>query len=142
MKLSDLILGICLVATFFCLFTSGREYGIDEVKDLQQKREIFKDVQFYPRAAIECKDPRSTFIIGASMQPFLYDGDNVLIEDVNFSEVDLGDVISFKTKNNSSTMHAVIAIYPDYLITAGYNNIGRDTKKVYPENVTSRVCVV
>lgn len=141
MKISDLILAICFIGLMFCLFMLGLDYGMQQTQQKDVYKEIFRDVQFYPRTEIKCINPRISHPIGSSMQPYIYAGDTIYLDTVNFSDVNLGDVISFNTIHNSSTLHAVIAIYPDYLITAGYNNIGRDTERVYAENITGRVCI-
>lgn len=140
MKLSDFILIVSLICIFFCLFMIGREYGLDQRAVKDHNGIGVRSIQFYPRINRECLDPVIHIAQGLSMQPFVYDGDDLHLDKVNFSDVELGDVVVFAAGENSSSMHAVIAIYDEYLITAGYNNLRRDTSRVYPENLTFRYC--
>jgi len=118
----------------------GREYGIEERPAPEYIKGGVRSIQFYPRINRECLDPVVHRAVGLSMLPFVYDGDDLHLDKVNFSDVELGDVVTFNTDHNSSSMHAVIGIYDEYLITAGYNNLKGDTDRVYPENLTYRYC--
>ena len=140
MKLSDLILSICFIAMLGCMFMIGRSYGLESNFNLDHNKVGVRSIQYYPRINRPCLDPVTHIAQGLSMQPFIYDGDDLHLDKVNFSDVELGDVVVFDTSGNSSSMHSVIAIYDEYLITAGYNNLRKDTSRVYPENVSFRYC--
>jgi len=45
----------------------------------------------------------------------------------------------FFNQGEGNTIHAVIGMYPDYLITAGYNNL-YDDGRVYPDEIKYRWC--
>jgi hypothetical protein len=75
---------------------------------------------------------------GMSMQPFTFDDYYIHVEPVRFNEVEEGDAIVFKNGEGTS-FHAVISIYDDFLVTAGYNNM-RSDDKVSPEQIKYRWC--
>jgi len=112
---------------------------VADIHNLIEEIEV-KTIQFYPRTQRKCKNPITINLHGISMQPFLYDGDVIYADKVKFKDIELGDVISFNRNNSETgTIHAVVGIYEDYLVTAGYNNPRKD-KLVYPEEIKYRFC--
>jgi len=111
-------------------------------KEVQQVKEqqYYDNIQFYPRKYRKCTSPKDWSVYGISMQPFLYDGDEFHVERVHFRDVELGDVIVYKRAgSDETTIHAVVAIYTEELITAGYNNKWMDFP-VLPQEVKYRYC--
>jgi len=98
-----------------------------------------KTVQFYPRTQRKCKRPIEYYTYGSSMQPFFYDGDEFYVEKVKFDDVELGDVIVFERIDNTGAIHAVVAKYDDFVLTAGYNN-ERIDERVYADEIKYRFC--
>ena len=96
-------------------------------------------IQYYPRTQHICsRGATLSTTQGISMQPFLYDGDSYYTEKVTFNDLELGDVIIFKN-NNGKTIHSVIGLYNDSLVTAGYSNTYKD-EIIDPKQVLERYC--
>ena len=110
------------------------------IRDKECSLEFVKPyIQFYPRKERKCKRPIQWEIYGSSMQPFLYAGDSFFVEKVKFKDVELGDVIIYQSHDESSVIHAVVAIYPDGVITAGYS-LWYEDNFVEADKVLYRYC--
>jgi hypothetical protein len=78
---------------------------------------------------------------GMSMFPYTWEDGWHWAEPVEYSDIDIGDVITYKI-NNTLTRHAVINLYADRLYTMGYNNNNiQDPYEVLPEHIISRDCM-
>ncbi len=64
-------------------------------------------------------------LYGNSMNPTLWEG-NKLICDSFIKDYKSGMIITFKNWENKSTTHRVKAVYDNYIITQGDNNVGDD----------------
>jgi hypothetical protein len=95
-------------------------------------------IHYYPRIQRKCKNPIDWDIYGSSMQPFLYSGDKFYVEKVRFNQLELGDVIVFQIKD-ATRIHAVIAIYEDFVQTAGYN-LWYEDYQVKDKDILYRYC--
>jgi len=132
--------------TFMCDVT--HEYNITNeksiVRQIHENRTYSNNYEkymvYYPRTERECgrKAELRSNVYGISMQPFLFDGEDYYAEPITFKDVELGDVIVFN-QGEGNTIHAVVGKYPDYLITAGYNNL-YDDGRVYPDEIKYRWC--
>jgi len=63
-------------------------------------------------------------ISGSSMQPFLYDGDTIVLQSVKLEDIKLGDVVLGKY-NSAYVLHRVINKKKDCIYIAGDNNISQ-----------------
>lgn len=63
-------------------------------------------------------------ISGSSMQPFLYDGDMLILGKVKLKDIKLGDIILGRY-GNSYVLHRVIQIKKDCVYIAGDNNLSQ-----------------
>ncbi|MFW6024924.1 MAG: hypothetical protein ACOCRX_01135 [Candidatus Woesearchaeota archaeon] len=83
---------------------------------------------------------------GNSMDPHSWSSGHSWFDRIEFSDVELGDIIVYKAENRT-IRHSVVSINKDYLITAGYNNKDdsgntcRDKNNVYPNQVLYRECI-
>lgn len=79
----------------------------------------------YPMAAIT----------SGSMWPVLKEGDLVFIEGVkDKSQIQIGDIIVFKNRvNNNLTIHRVVKMNEDDLVTKGDANFNEDAPTVYSD---------
>lgn len=91
------------------------------------------DIQHYnTEKQTECvnkfKDDKDINIInlfGNSMTPTLWE-DNKLICDSSIKDYKSGMIVSFTNYDNERTIHRIKAVYKDYVITQGDNNIDDD----------------
>mgnify|MGYP001568011270 CR=1 FL=1 len=82
----------------------------------------------YPMAAIT----------SGSMWPVLKEGDLVLIKAVTREEVGIGDIIVYRNKPNSGfTIHRVLRLDQDQIVTKGDANFNEDQPIVY-ESIVGR----
>lgn len=102
--------------------------------------EYQQPVQFYPRQQRICKGNVYTYDLkGYSMQPFAYDGDKIHTEKIKFEDLELGDVVVVDKGNGIPLVHAVVSIYPEEFVTAGYNNKYED-QMWHKEQLIGRYC--
>lgn len=80
-------------------------------------------------------------ISGSSMQPFLYDGDLVILGGIQFCEIRLGHIILGRY-NNGYVLHRVIEKKKDCVFIAGDNNISQIEKITANEIHAIAVAVV
>lgn len=69
----------------------------------------------------EGKDVRIN-VVGSSMQPFLYNGDQVVLSEITLVDIKLGDVVLGKYRG-SFVLHRVIKKETKSIIMAGDNNL-------------------
>lgn len=82
----------------------------------------------YPMAAIT----------SGSMWPVLKEGDLVFIQGVDRGDLKVGDVIVYRNKDNSGfTIHRIVELEPDELVTKGDANFTNDAPVKY-ESVVGR----
>lgn len=83
---------------------------------------------------------RPTLIVTDSMEPVIQVNSLVLIEDVEFKEVNAGDIIRYNSPQlGYSIVHRVVAVADDCLYTQGDNNPTLDRWPVYPDMLNGRV---
>lgn len=83
---------------------------------------------------------RKTIIVTGSMEPIIKVNGIVTIEQVDFDDVELGDIIRFNnTDLGYSVCHRVVGIGQGFLITKGDNNKSIDSFKVTREVFNGRV---
>lgn len=145
-----------LAATFvplLCL-TLVRQYYLDEKKS---RKELAREEN--PQGSLVtgiiaiiivwfCAGVFSIFpsvIVSGSMLPVIQIGDVIIVQKVPAEQVQIGDIIQFKTEN-IRVAHRVIDIKEEnrkrVLVTKGDNNPSADTDPVLPEQVVGRVVAI
>lgn len=66
----------------------------------------------------------------SSMEPTINAGEYVLYSKASFSDVDVGDIIVYKSASGIYIIHRIIEKNEDYLLTKGDNNAVADTEKI------------
>ena len=128
---SFIIILLLLISLFLCGYCLALDNSIDKV---------YKPINFEIRKYRECsEDAELRRGIGMSMFPYNTDKGYFYMDNVSFSDVEIGDVIVYK-KGNETIHHAVINKYRDRLYTAGYNNKYADDEPVYPKEIVGRDC--
>ncbi|NLU46617.1 MAG: signal peptidase I [Syntrophomonadaceae bacterium] len=145
-----------LVATFIPLvgLTLVRQYYLDEKKSRKEltREENHQASLITGIAAIIiiwfCAGVFSIFpsvIVSGSMLPVIQIGDVVIVKKIPAEQVQVGDIIQFKTEN-IRVAHRVIDIreenHQKVLITKGDNNQAVDSDPVLPEQVVGRVVAI
>lgn len=82
---------------------------------------------------------RPTVVITGSMEPVIKVNSIVILEPVEFSDIEVGDIIRYTSYQGYSVMHRVISKNVSYLATKGDANEKPDTFAVMPDQVTGRV---
>lgn len=82
---------------------------------------------------------RPTIIITGSMEPVVKVNGIVVLEPVEFSNIEVGDIIRYNSNMGYSVLHRVIEKTDSYLVTKGDANKVADTLPVLPEQITGRV---
>ncbi len=82
---------------------------------------------------------RSTVIITGSMEPTVMVNGVVELEDVQFEDIEVGDIIRYESTSGYSVLHRVMTKTSSYVSTQGDNNPYPDTFVVTPDQVTGRV---
>lgn len=82
-------------------------------------------------------------VMSESMEPTILTGDLILSKQIDFEDVQVGDIIVYKhTYENGkykAIVHRVIEKTDEYLVLKGDNNASRDPWNVYPEDVRAKV---
>lgn len=82
-------------------------------------------------------------VMSASMEPTIMTGEIILTKQIDFEDVEVGDIIVYKhTYDNGkfkAIVHRVIEKTDEYLVLKGDNNTVRDPWNVYPEDVRAEV---
>lgn len=82
-------------------------------------------------------------VMSASMEPTIMTGELVITKQIDFEDVEVGDIIVYKhTYDNGehiAIIHRVIEKTDEYLVFKGDNNVDRDPWNVYPEDVRAKV---
>lgn len=83
--------------------------------------------------------------VGASMHPFIRDGDILWVKPVNASEIKIGDVIFYRNSNGGITVHRLIKKISKNgklsFLTKGDSVSGVD-EIIYPEQVQGKVIII
>ena len=85
---------------------------------------------------------RPTIIITGSMQPTIKINSIVMLEPVEFKDIQVGDIIRYTSTQGFSVLHRVIEKNEDSVITKGDNNKNQDSLPVTPEQITGRVTAI
>lgn len=81
-------------------------------------------------------------VLSGSMTPNINKGDLVIVKDVSFNELSVGDVITFKSKKaDNYVTHRIseINIKEEKIITKGDANNVEDSSPVYTENIQGKM---
>lgn len=80
----------------------------------------------------------------ASMEPTIKTGDYVIFYKISYDEVEVGDIIVYKSKasdtNGMFIIHRVIEIKEGYLVTKGDNNALADSEEITSDMVYGKYC--
>lgn len=82
---------------------------------------------------------RPTIVITGSMEPVIQVNSIVLLEPVEFEDLEVGDIIRYTAYQGYSVMHRVISKNSSYVTTKGDANERPDTFVVTPAQITGRV---
>lgn len=82
---------------------------------------------------------RPTIILTESMEPVIKVNSIIMVEDVEFSELELNDIIRFNDPRGISVVHRVVVIGDGWVITKGDNNKLVDNVKVTEDIFNGRV---
>ncbi len=82
---------------------------------------------------------RPTIIITGSMEPAIQVNSIVMLEPVEFKDIEVGDVIRYTSYRGFSVLHRVIAKNSSYVVTQGDANAKPDEFVVLAEQITGRV---
>lgn len=82
---------------------------------------------------------RPTIIITGSMEPAIQVNSIVMLEPVDFEDIEVGDVIRYTSYRGFSVLHRVIAKNHSYVVTQGDANAKPDEFVVTREQITGRV---
>ena len=82
---------------------------------------------------------RPTIIITGSMEPAIQVNSIVMLEPVEFKDIEVGDVIRYTSHRGFSVLHRVIAKNSSYVVTQGDANAKPDEFVVLAEQITGRV---
>lgn len=77
-------------------------------------------------------------VLSGSMEPAIMAGDLILTKGVDPYDIQVGDVISFRVKDDVVVSHRVVEIANDgglSFLTKGDANVGMDATMVYPEDL-------
>ena len=61
-------------------------------------------------------------VLTPSMEPKIHVGDFVVMNDVTYDDLNIGDVIAFTSVDNRVIIHEIISEHPEGYITQGVNN--------------------
>ena len=114
-----------------------------DIKSISDKAGEFRTFDIQARKIRWCGD--NAYLsqrLGMSMFPYDWGGVESFawVEPVKFSDIELGDVITYST-DNSNIVHAVCNKYSDRLYSCGYNNNHIDSEPVYPDQIIARDCI-
>lgn len=82
---------------------------------------------------------RPTIVITGSMEPVIKVNSIVLLEPVEFEDLQVGDIIRYTSYQGYSIMHRVVSKNSSYVTTKGDANDRPDTFVVMPSQITGRV---
>lgn len=118
-----LVYSICIL--FVILLFVGIFWNIIENKGNVKESYIFNQ--------------RPTIVITGSMEPVIQVNSIVLLEPVEFEDLEVGDIIRYTAYQGYSVMHRVISKNSSYVTTKGDANERPDTFVVTPTQITGRV---
>lgn len=76
-----------------------------------------------------------SYVPTASMEPTISAGEYVMYGKTNFADVNVGDIIVYKSSSGMYIIHRVIEKNTEYLTTKGDNNAISDTEQITPDMV-------
>lgn len=76
-----------------------------------------------------------SYVPTASMEPTISAGDYVMYGKTDFEDVNVGDIIVYKSSSGMFIIHRVIEKNTEYLTTKGDNNAISDTERITPDMV-------
>lgn len=76
-----------------------------------------------------------SYVPTASMEPTISAGEYVMYGKTNFEDVNVGDIIVYKSSSGMYIIHRVIEKNTEYLTTKGDNNAISDTEQITPDMV-------
>lgn len=82
---------------------------------------------------------RPTIVITGSMEPVIKINSIVILEPVDFKDIEEGDIIRYTSYQGYSIMHRVISRQSSYVVTKGDANETKDAFVVLPNQITGRV---
>ena len=82
---------------------------------------------------------RPTIIITNSMEPTIEVNSVITVENVEFDDIELEDIVRYNSKRGFSIVHRVVAIGDGFLVTKGDNNEAVDSEKVTADMLNGRV---
>lgn len=82
---------------------------------------------------------RPTVVITGSMEPVIKINSIVMLEPVDFKDIEEGDIIRYTSYQGYSIMHRVVSKQSSYIVTKGDANETKDAFVVLPNQVTGRV---
>lgn len=82
----------------------------------------------------------NTFVyMGKSMWPCFQEHDLLVVTNVTFEEIRVGDCIGYQTPVKSFAVHRVVAKHYDYLLTRGDAMLELDNQKIQKHQITGRI---
>lgn len=82
---------------------------------------------------------RPTLIITNSMEPTIMTNSIIMVEDIEFEDIEPGDIIRYNSARGFSIVHRVVAKGDGYFITKGDNNSAVDNELITPDIINGRV---
>lgn len=126
----------------YVISKKGHNIPVRILKEINPKRWLvtFLIIIFLVCFSIGLFPIRPVVILSASMEPTLKQGDLVIIESCDITDIKVGDIVEYK-KDNIEIIHRVIEInnYTELeLITKGDNNKNKDQKPVKKEDLIGK----
>lgn len=82
-------------------------------------------------------------VMSESMEPTIKTGELVITKQIDFEDVQVGDIVVYRHEYEDgdvkAIIHRVIEKTDEYLVFQGDNNADRDPWNVYPEDVRAKV---
>ena len=86
---------------------------------------------------------RIFYVLTESMVPVINSGDFVSGIPVDYEDVKIGDIVTYKNRSKEITIcHRVVELTEEGLVLKGDNNVGADTEKVREEDVGYRIVTI
>lgn len=82
-------------------------------------------------------------VLSGSMEPVYHTGSIIYVKDVDFADLDIGDVITFKIGANTIATHRIVEIVPDKDDSSAYSfRTKGDANEVVDGNLVSRADII
>ena len=152
-NLGDYLYSVANIVLPFVIFLSVVKYSKNDEKDRQSLKISYKFIIIPTFAVIAVLAALTSGIFkhqliavaSNSMNPTYYRGDAVLIEKIDASDIQVGDILVFRKDNRIVTHRAVDVIQRDggyYFTTRGDANADPDATEVSDRQVIGRVIMV